>query len=254
MNVDLSGKTVLITGSSRGIGRKTAERCAAAGARVLMHYRSNDESAHAALEALGSGNHALIKAPLDRTDGIWTLYEKAFELSPVIDILVNNAGIYEECDLFSSTWENWIDVWNRILQVNLNACAHLSFLVSRNMIARGGGKIINISSRGAFRGEPAAHAYAASKAGMNALGQSLARTLAPHHIYVYTIAPGFVDTEMSRYALDSAGGDDIRKQSPMGRVASTDDVAHAVMLMAAEGNEYMTGTILDVNGASYLRS
>jgi NAD(P)-dependent dehydrogenase (short-subunit alcohol dehydrogenase family) len=254
MNIDLSGKTVLVTGASRGIGRKTAERCAAAGARVLLHYKSNDESAHAALAALGEGNHALIKAPLDKTEGIWTLYEKAFELSPSIDILVNNAGIFEECDLISNSFENWLEVWNRTLQINLNACAHLSFLVSKKMIAKGGGKIINISSRGAFRGEPAAHAYAASKAGMNALGQSLARTLAPHKIYVYTIAPGFVDTDMSRYALESPAGDDIRNQSPMGRVASPDDIAHAVLLMAANGNEYMTGTILDVNGASYLRS
>ena len=116
------------------------------------------------------------------------------------------------------------------------------------------GKIINISSRGAFRGEPNAPAYAASKAGLNAFSQSMAQALAPHNIFVYVVAPGFVDTDMAFDVLSSSEGESIRKQSPLGRIALPEEVANTVVFLASEGTDYLTGCILDVNGASYLRS
>jgi NAD(P)-dependent dehydrogenase (short-subunit alcohol dehydrogenase family) len=122
------------------------------------------------------------------------------------------------------------------------------------MIRQGGGRIVNISSRGAFRGEPDAPAYGASKAGMNAMSQSLARYLAPYNIFVGVVAPGFVQTEMAREALMGSSGEAIRQQSPLGRVARADEVAYAVLFLASEGAEFMTGAIIDVNGASYLRT
>ena len=122
------------------------------------------------------------------------------------------------------------------------------------MIEKGGGKIINVTSRGAFRGEPDAPAYGASKAGQNALSQSLAKALAPHNIYVYAVAPGWVKTDMAKEALASLEGDAIRNQSPMGRVATPDEVAKAVVFLSSEGTDYLTGCIVDINGASYLRT
>ncbi len=118
----------------------------------------------------------------------------------------------------------------------------------------GGGRIINISSRGAFRGEPTKPAYGASKAGLNSLTQSLAVALAPHKIYVGAVAPGFVDTELAADRLNSPEGEAIRAQSPFNRVATPEEVAHAVYFLASEGAEFSTGTIIDVNGASYLRT
>jgi NAD(P)-dependent dehydrogenase (short-subunit alcohol dehydrogenase family) len=122
------------------------------------------------------------------------------------------------------------------------------------MIEHGGGRIVNVSSRGAFRGEPEGPAYGASKAGLNSMSQSLAQRLAPHGVFVGAVAPGFVDTDMASRVLDGPNGDDVRAQSPLGRVAKPEEVAYAVLFLASEGSEFSTGTIIDVNGASYLRT
>ncbi len=117
-----------------------------------------------------------------------------------------------------------------------------------------GGAIVNVSSRGAFRGEPLSPAYGASKAGMNSMGQSLAIALAPRQIHVISVAPGWVDTDMATEHLDGPAGDSIRAQSPYGRVATVEEVANAVVFAASDKAKFMTGAILDVNGASYLRT
>jgi NAD(P)-dependent dehydrogenase (short-subunit alcohol dehydrogenase family) len=122
------------------------------------------------------------------------------------------------------------------------------------MIAGGGGRIVNVSSRGAFRGEPGQPAYGASKAGLNAFGQSLARALAPHGIAVASVAPGFVDTDMAASSLAGPGGDAIRAQSPFGRVARAEEIAAAVVYLASPEAEWASGTIIDLSGASYLRT
>jgi NAD(P)-dependent dehydrogenase (short-subunit alcohol dehydrogenase family) len=122
------------------------------------------------------------------------------------------------------------------------------------MIARGGGRIVNVSSRGAFRGEPLMPWYGASKAGMNAMGQSLAQALGPLGVFVYTVAPGFVETEMAAAVLASAEGDSIRQQSSMGRVAQPEELGTTIGFLAFDAPAFMTGCIIDVNGASYLRS
>jgi 3-oxoacyl-[acyl-carrier protein] reductase len=122
------------------------------------------------------------------------------------------------------------------------------------MIEQGGGKIVNISSRAAFRGEPTAPAYGASKAALNAMSQSLAQALAPHNVFVYVVAPGFVDTERVAWKVHGGDGEAIRRQSPLNRVATPDEVARTVLFLASEGTDFLTGGIVDVNGASYLRS
>jgi NAD(P)-dependent dehydrogenase (short-subunit alcohol dehydrogenase family) len=122
------------------------------------------------------------------------------------------------------------------------------------MIEKGSGKIVNVSSRGAFRGEPNNPAYGASKAGLNAFSQSLAQFLAPYHITVGIVAPGFVETDMAREVLDSVAGAQVKSQSPLNRVATPEEVARAIFIFSIDGMEYMTGGIIDVNGASYLRS
>ncbi|MCP5105924.1 MAG: SDR family oxidoreductase, partial [bacterium] len=148
----------------------------------------------------------------------------------------------------------WRENWEQTLAVNLTAPANVCYCAAQYMMKSGGGRIVNVSSRGAFRGEPEAPGYGASKAGLNAMSQSLAQRLARYNIFVGVVAPGFVETEMAEEFLAGPGGDEIRNQSPLGRVARPEEVARAVLFLADEGAEFMTGAILDVNGASYLRS
>lgn len=148
----------------------------------------------------------------------------------------------------------WQDVWSRTIATNLIGPANLSFLAARLMMERGGGRVVNVSSRGAFRGEPETPAYGASKAGLNAMSQSLAQALAPHGVFFYVVAPGFVETDMADSLLRGPEGEGIRSQSPLGRVATPEEVARTVAFLATEAPDFMTGAIVDVNGASYLRS
>ncbi|HMY75240.1 MAG TPA: SDR family oxidoreductase, partial [Blastocatellia bacterium] len=152
------------------------------------------------------------------------------------------------------SYEDWQGSWRRTLDTNLIGAANISFCAAQQMMKQGGGRIVNVSSRGAFRGEPDAPAYGASKAALNAMSQSLAQALAPHNIFVCVVAPGFVETERVAYRLDGAEGDGIRNQSPLKRVAKPEEVARTVLFLASEGTDFLTGCIVDVNGASYLRS
>jgi NAD(P)-dependent dehydrogenase (short-subunit alcohol dehydrogenase family) len=171
-----------------------------------------------------------------------------------LDVLVNNAGIYEEHPLATTDYDGWQAAWRRTIDTNLIGAANASYCAARQMIAQGSGRIVNVSSRGSFRGEPDGPAYGASKAGMNAMGQSLAKYLAPYNIFVGTVAPGWVETDMAADTLNSPAGDEVREQSPLGRVARPEEVAYAVLFLASEGAEFTTGAIIDVNGASYLRT
>ena len=168
--------------------------------------------------------------------------------------MINNAGIYLEHKITEVDYDKWQQLWNKTILTNLTGVSNLCYLVSRQMIQNGGGKIINISSRGAFRGEPNYPAYGASKAGLNSFSQSLAQFLAPYNITVGVIAPGFVKTDMATDLLESNVGIEIKKQSPLNRVATAEEIARAIVLFSMDGLEYMTGGIIDINGASYLRT
>lgn len=252
--MDFTGKVVLITGASRGIGRTCAMMFAEKGAQVAVHYHSNKTAAQNTLDVLHGEGHLLVQADIADPDAVKRMVDTVVLDMGRIDVLVNNAGIYEDHPLVDVSYEEWQAQWDRILRANLTGAANAIYCAAQHMMATGGGRIVNVSSRGAFRGEPTAPAYGASKAGMNAMGQSLAKALAPHNIFVTTVAPGFVETDMAADFLAGPEGDAIRSQSPLGRVAKPEDVAYTVMFLASEGAEFLTGTIVDVNGASYLRS
>ena len=171
-----------------------------------------------------------------------------------LDIVVNNAGIWLEHVLEEVDYDQWRDAWQRVLDANLVGPANVCYCAARHMIGNGGGHIVNVSSRGSFRGEPDGPAYGASKAGLNAMSQSLAKRLAPHGITVAVVAPGFVDTDMAARYRDSPMWADITTQSPFGRVARPEEVAAAVLFLASDEAVFSTGAIIDVNGASYLRT
>ena len=250
----LTNKTVLITGASRGIGREIAIYLANMGARIIIHFAKNKEKAKELLLSLPKNDHILLQADFSEDIDFESLVQKCVEKVGNIDALVNNAGIYLEKKFEDINPDEWLKTWDSTIKVNLSSVAHLSYAVSKQMMKSGGGKIINISSRGAFRGEPNALAYGASKAGLNSLGQSMAVALAPHKIFVYTLAPGFVETEMALDQLNSPDGPAIKTQSPMNRVAHPIELARTVGFLLSEENEFLTGSIIDINGASYLRS
>jgi 3-oxoacyl-[acyl-carrier protein] reductase len=252
----------LVTGSSRGIGRVIAEHLAQRGVRVAIHYRSNRPAAEECLAGLAGNGHALFAADLSEPAAAAVLWQQITERLGAVDVLINNAGLYIEHSPLKVGYANWTSVWQQTLATNLLAPASLSLLAAQAMAARndardeafGRGRIVNISSRGAFRGEPDAPAYGASKAGLNALSQSLARALAPRAIYVYCVAPGWVETEMATSHLEGPDGPAILAQHPLGRVNRTDEVANAAVYCALDAPAAMTGCVIDVNGASYLRT
>ncbi len=252
----------LVTGGSRGIGRVIAMQLAQRGLRIALHYRNNRDAADAALADLPGKGHALFDADLADPDATTRLWQRVVRQFGGVDVLINNAGVYTMHAPLDTDYESWQSVWRRTVGANLLAPANLSLLAAQSMAGRddpvdaafGRGRIVNISSRGAFRGEPDAPAYGASKAGLNALSQSLAKALAPRAIYVYCVAPGWVETEMAAGHLTGPDGPAILAQHPLGRVNRTDEVAAAAIYCALDAPPAMTGGVIDVNGASYLRT
>jgi NAD(P)-dependent dehydrogenase (short-subunit alcohol dehydrogenase family) len=245
---------VLVTGASRGIGRAVAQAFAAAGDRVAVHYGSSRADAEHTVAGLAGDGHMLVQADLAEAGQVRRAVDEAADRLGGLDVLVNNAGVFVAHPPTSTSWDQWQQAWTRTLAVNLSGAAHATFSAVPHLAAGGGGAVVNVSSRGAFRGEPDCPAYGASKAGLNAFGQSMAVALAPLGIAVSTVAPGFVETEMAAGVLSGPGGDEVRAQSPFGRVARADEVAAAVLWLASPGARFASGTIVDVNGASYLRS
>ncbi|MBT8297492.1 MAG: SDR family oxidoreductase [Maribacter sp.] len=255
MQLDFSNKNVLITGGSRGIGKACAKLFASLNANVIFTYKSNKQAAKATLDEMDKkGNHKSYQLDITKPKDIEQVFDTIILDYARVDILINNAGVYIEHKVTAVDYLEWQQCWNETILTNLTGVSNLCYLVSRHMIQNEGGKIINVSSRGAFRGEPNHPAYGASKAGLNAFSQSLAQFLAPFNITVGVVAPGFVETDMAAEILKSETGDQIKKQSPLNRAATADEVARAIVLFSMEGLEYMTGGIIDINGASYLRT
>lgn len=252
--MDFTGKNILVTGGSRGIGKAVAQQFAAKGARVCINFIENTRAATDTVNNLPGSGHFAIKANIADPDAVQQLMDTVVEEFDSLDVVVNNAGIYLPHPISQTTYIEWQKAWADTLAINLVGVANVCYFAAKAMIGQGAGRIINISSRGAFRGEPMHTAYGASKAGLNALTQSLALELGEHGISVTAVAPGFVETDMAQSILNGKEGSAIKNQSPMRRVATPDEVAHAVLFLASEGALFVTGGIIDVNGASYLRS
>ena len=241
---------VLITGASRGIGAACARAFAVQGDRVAVHYATRREQAEGVAAGLPGDGHVVVGGDLADADAVRAFVDAAAEGLGGLDVLVNNAGVFFDHPIDDVSYEDWQRAWRRTLDVNLVGPANAAWCAARHLPA--GGRIVNVASRGAFRGEPRAPAYGASKAGLIAFGQSLARALGPRGISVTAVAPGFVETEMAAHELAGERGEARRAESPLGRVSTPEEIAEAVVFLAA-ASEMTSGTVLDVNGASYLR-
>ena len=230
--------------------RAFAER----GDRVAVHCRDAVAAAEALRESLPGSGHATVRADLADADAVRSMVDAAASALGGLDVLVNNAGIYAGHPVLGTSYEEWQAAWQATLGVNLVGAANVTWCAVRHMAASGrGGRIVNVGSRGAYRGEPTHPAYGASKAGLHAFGQSLAVALAPHGITVASVAPGFVQTDMAAAQLATPAGDVIRAQSPFNRVATPEEIAAAVVYLASPEATWSSGAVLDLNGASYLR-
>lgn len=245
-----------MTGAARGVGRAIATAFARDGDRVAVHYASSESDAKQTLASLDGDGHVLVQGDLADPEVVETVVAEAAEGLGGVDVLVNNAAaLWPVHALPETDYAEWRAAWQAMVDVNLLAAANACHCVASRLIAQGrGGWIVNVGSRGAFRGEPHIPAYGATKAALHALGQSLAVSLAPYGISVTSVAPGFIDTARVAERLSGDSGEQIRSQSPFGRVATPEEVAAAVRYLASPEAVWSSGAILDVNGASYLRT
>ena len=245
-SLDFSGKVVLVTGASRGIGKAIAQSFAAGGAKVIGTATSQS-GADAISEYLGEHGCGLVLNSLQPetfADFVKAVEEKA---GGTVDILVNNAGITRD-GLFMRMKE---EDWDAVLTCNLSSVAKLTQMCMRGMIKKRQGRIINITSVVGESGNVGQCNYAAAKAGLIGFTKSLARELAARNVTVNCVAPGFIATDMTAVLKDEIK-ESILKNVPLGVMGESDDIANAVLFLASDGSKYVTGTTLDVNGGSYM--
>lgn len=249
MKIDLSGKNVLVTGASRGIGKGIALGLAKAGARVAVHYHTKKSEAESLVSEINQGAKAF-QANLEEVDGCQRLFDEVIKAFGHLDVLINNAGIFTTSPLSSETWA---DEWDQTMHVNLRSSGILSRLAILHYLEHGGGRLINIASRAAFRGDNPEHlAYAASKAGMVALTKSIARAYGKQGITSFVIAPGWVDTDMNKDAIARYGESFITDGLALSQLTTPGDLAPMVCLLASGLADHATGTTIHINAGSYM--
>ncbi len=255
--IDLTGKTILVTGSSRGIGATTAKTLSQAGAFVVLHYGQGDREAEAVAAGIGRDRCHLLSVDLSQPGAGRVLWQAAIAQVGTIDVVVNNAATMPAASV-EDEWDVWSTAWQTTLQVNLIAVADICREAICHFQTRHdgttGGTIINIASRAAFRGDGVEFMqYAASKGGVIALTRSIARGFANDGILAFAIAPGFVHTDRIAEVMQERGADYVTRDIPMGAPAPPQDVANAIAFLASGLAPHMTGATLDINGASYVR-
>ncbi len=252
MNVDLSGKTVLVTGASRGIGKVIAVEMMRSGARVAVHYHRQKAAAEAVAGEYGGGS-AAFQADLSQAPQCHKLFTEVLDRFGRIDVLVNNAAIATYAPLESSV-EDYARHWELTLATNLISTGLLCREAVLHFQQIGGGRIINIASRAAFRGDvPVLFAYAASKGGMVALSRSIARAYGKDGITSFVIAPGFTRTDMAEDYIQKYGGEKVIQELALDRMTEPEDIAPLVVLLASGLADHATGTSIDINAGSYVR-
>jgi 3-oxoacyl-[acyl-carrier protein] reductase len=248
--IDLSGKVALITGASRGIGREAALRLGLAGARVGVNYFHSEAEARELMLEIGGHKAMTVRADVGQPAQVEAMVDAVVRHFGRIDILVNNAATFAMNPFDEKDYSIWQRGWRRTFEVNVFGAANAAYLAMRSMRKSGGGKIINIASRAAFRGETEYPDYAASKAAVVNLTRSIARACAKYNIVASCVAPGFIETEMAREELE-AHREEIINQIPLRRVGTVDDVASVILFLASPLADYLNGVTIDVNGGSW---
>jgi len=248
--LDLTNKVVLITGASRGIGRETALQMAEAGALLGLNYNRGATEIRSLVAEVGDERCIAIRADIGDPVETESMVDAVVRRFGRLDILVNNAAIFDLNRFEGDDYEAWQRGWHRTFEVNVFGAANAAYLAMRSMRAQGGGKIINVASRAAFRGETEFADYGASKAALVNLTRSIARACAKDNIVASCVAPGFIETEMAHAEL-AAHRQEIEGQIPLRRVGKPADVAAAILFLASPQADYLNGVTIDVNGGSW---
>ena len=251
MEISLKGKVVLVTGGSRGIGKAACQGLAEAGATVAVHYNSNRELAEKLCKSLGNGS-APFQASLEQASATILLFEQVLAHFGQLDVLVNNAGIAMSSDIHMDD-KDWLDDWEKTFAVNTRATGLLCKKAIGHFETVGGGRIINISSRAAFRGDTMDYlAYGASKGAIPALTRSIARHCGKQNIKAFNIAPGFVRTDMAQDFMDQYGESFALDDIALTELTEPKNIAPMVVLLASGLADHATGTTIDINAGSYV--
>ncbi len=253
---DLSDKTILVTGASKGIGAATVKRLGQAGAFVVAQYSSDRDGAEEATQGIADSNKLLVEADFADLDQVETLWDSALDWRSSIDVLVNNAAIMLWDGGFEQPLDAWDAVWEKTMGVNVLAAARLLRRAVNHFKETDGGTIITLSSWSAQKGvtNPATIAYGSSKAAIQAATQTIARAFAKDGILAYVIAPGVVRTRLSeQFAATQGGEENITKALAMGEWVPPEEIGELIAYLAGGRARHLSGATLDVNGASYIR-
>ena len=251
MKIDLSGLTILITGASRGIGKAVSETLIQSGAHTIVHYNQNKRQVES-LRELAPERVLTLQADLSNLDSCDQLFDDAVTKMGTIDVLVNNAGIAPMIPFDAEVGE-WEQTWDHLFAVNLKSAAWLSRKAIRHFQSNGGGRIINIASRAAFRGDTAdLMAYAATKGGMVAYTRSIARSFGKDGIKAFVVAPGFTRTDMATESIEEYGEDHVIADLALNRLTEPTDIAPMIALLASGLADHATGATIDINAGSYV--
>ena len=251
--IELNGKIVLVTGGAGGIGAAVVRAVVGAGGKAVMHDRPDARGHRELAQELGADNCHMVVGDLAMDAAVATVWQAAVAWRGRVDVLVNNAGIYESADI-KDPFERWSASWHRTLQINLVAPGHFCREALRHFAEKGGGIIINLASRAAFRGDDADYMhYAASKGGVVAMTRTIARHFGRQNITAFAIAPGFVRTDLNAAFFRDHGVEAAARDIPLGEIAEPADIANTVIFLASGLARHATGTTIDINGASYVR-
>jgi NAD(P)-dependent dehydrogenase (short-subunit alcohol dehydrogenase family) len=251
----LTGRTILLTGASGGIGSVTARALGAAGADLIAHYRSDRAGAEAAVAEIPAERRLLLQADLSATGSSRALWQEAVAWKGRIDVVVVNAAMLARTP-FDGSDEQWDDGWAESMRVNVVEPASLAREAVKHYVEHGSGTIITISSWAAQAGSalPQVPAYAASKAAIRNLTQTIARNFAKDGVLAYVVAPGIVKTPMAEISAEARGGiDKVHAALAMGEMVPPGEVAELVAFLATGTVRHLTGATLDMNGATYVR-
>jgi NAD(P)-dependent dehydrogenase (short-subunit alcohol dehydrogenase family) len=252
MEIDLTGVSVLVTGASSGIGEAIARSLGRSRATVAVHYNTRADRAFELAAQIGN-NAQCFQADLSDHTQAAGLFDSVRDALGAIDVLVNNAGIFPRSPLDLDV-DDWLGEWNRTMAVNATAAGLLCYKAIHHFLERGGGRMIHIASRAAFRGETGDHlAYAASKGALVSLSRSIARSFGGYNVKSFVIAPGWVRTPMTEDFLAVHEREILEKEQALGEITKPEDIAPLVTFIASGMMDHATGTVVDVNAGSYMR-